>query len=318
MMAFMQSHSPATMPLIGQLTLPLLLGNNPLVRMPEVSIIANRLIQEATAWDSSAGVTDLFLTVQPAGFNLPAGTQPFLSSVETAHLTQLLHELKETTALTIGLQIEPNDVATAVALWQLGLVQWVMLAPFHQSILHPHFGFLSPYPLETLMKQWAIPETLTDWLVVNCQHWSLEALVHHWQYLQAHAWVKALYLSHEQAEALQEKGLWQTENAKPCWLADASITWLDANMAWLVPSQATPNIALCLHQLTLRPVQSAEPWPYSTDTTDPKRIEAYHKQVLHLLEQQFPPTLVAEAAPVESPPVEVVKQSKCPFGFGRK
>jgi hypothetical protein len=316
-----QPTSLHTLPIIGQLTLPALLGGASTIALPEVEAIAQRLLQEATAWDSSAGVTDLLLKVQPSGFSLALGQSIGLSSVETAHLTVLLEELKETTSLHLGLHIEPTDFATALALWQLGKVQWVALAPFHQSILHPHFGFLSPYPIETLCQQWKIPETAHHWLVVDVQYWSLEALLHHWHYLQQHHWVKALLISVKQAEALHEKALWLAENPVPCWVMDAPTAWLEAHASWLLAAQNPPPLGLCLNQLTLRPLQSTEPWPYSTDTTDPKRIEAYQKHRHQLIAHQNPPVVEAEIIlPDEPLPllVETAKPSKCPFGFGRK
>jgi hypothetical protein len=314
-----QPASLHTLPIIGQLTLPALLGGSSSIAMPEVEAIAQRLLQEATAWDSSAGVSDLGLKVQPSALSLATGVSTCLSSVETAHLTVLLHALKEATTLKLGLHIEPHNVATAVALWQLGLVEWVVLAPFHQSVLHPQFGFLSPYPLEALCQQWKIAETAHHWLVVDVQHWSLEALVHHWHYLQGHHWVKALCLSVKQAEALHEKALWLPENTVPCWVIDAPTAWLDANAAWLFLPENHSPIGLCLNQLVLRPLQSAEPWPYSTDTTDPKRIEAYQKHLYQLIAHQNPTIAIVEAEVLPTEVlVETPKPAKCPFGFGRK
>ena len=311
-------------PIIGKLTLPALLGGNAQIGYPELSVIAQRLLQEATAWDSSAGVTSLMLQVKASQFSVETGTTGLFSSVEIAHLTTLLHELKETVSLELGLQLEPQNVSTAMALWQLGVVQWVVLAPFHQGVLHPHFGFLSPYPLETLFQAWKIPESTSHWLVVDAQYWTMEAVLHHWQYLQNHPWVKAVCITMQQAEMLHQKGLWLAENSVPCWVLEAptqwlegSIHWLEANADWLLPKQpVVSTMGIVLHQSVLRPLQSAEVWPYSTDTTDPKRIEAYLKQLHHLVEQRLPKEVIAISPVAEG--VEEKKQSKCPFGFGRK
>jgi hypothetical protein len=304
-------------PIIGKLTLPALLGGNAQIGYPELLVIAQRLLQEATAWDSSADVTALMLQVKASQFSVETGTSGLFSSVEVAHLTTLLHELKETVSLELGLQLEPNNVSTPIALWQLGLVKWVVLASFHQGVLHPQFGFLSPYPLETLFQAWKIPDSTTHWLVVDAQYWNTEAVLHHWQYLQNHPWVKAICITMQQAEMLHQKGLWLAENSLPCWVLDAPTHWLESNADWLLPKHPlVSTMGIIMHQSVLRPLQSAEVWPYSTDTTDPKRIEAYLKQLHHLVEQQLPKEVIAISLATEG--VEEKKQSKCPFGFGRK
>jgi hypothetical protein len=74
-----------------------------------------------------------------------------------------------------------------------------------------------------------------------------------------------------------------------------------------------------LNQLALRPLQSTEAWPYSTDTTDPKRIEAYYKHLNQQVEKLHPPpTPLATETTLPQALLEPEKRSKCPFGFGRK
>jgi hypothetical protein len=289
--------------------------------VPELAVISQRLLQEATAWDSSAGVTDLMLHVEASHFSAEIGHSGVFSSTEIAHLTTLLHQLTETVSLPIGLQLAPKNSATAIALWQLGVVEWVALAPFHQGVLHPHFGFVSPYPLETLFQTWHISETATHWLVVDLQHWTKEAILHHWHYLQQHPWVKALSITLHQAKLLREQGLWLAEHQPPCWLVDAPIDWLETQSDWLLPQHnPAKSWGVALHQLALRPLQTAEPWPYATDTTDPKRIEGYQQQLNQWIAHRFPPEIPSPKATLEAVPeaISIPQKAKCPFGFGQK
>jgi hypothetical protein len=305
--------------LIGTLTIPTLLGDTPTVAVPELPVISQRLLQETSAWDSIASVQGIMLQVQTTPFSASMGVQSNISAVEATHLSHLIQTIRTVNTKPLGLHLEPNNISTAVALWQLGLINWVMLAPFHQSVLHPVFGFLQPYPLEILCQQWKIPLTPEQpaWLVINLQHWRLEAILHHWQYLMAHPWVHALQLTPQQATALHQHGLWHaqtqthsTNQPSPAiWLLDAPTTWIAEHSHW--STDINLPIQYCLHQLALRPLQTTNFWPYTTDTTDPRRIEAYQQQ-LHAY-FKVPPTTTVQHPTATATTTTV---AKCPFGYG--
>jgi hypothetical protein len=299
--------------LIGTIGIPSLLGDTPTLGVPVLPAITQRLLQETSAWNSIPTAEALLLQVQTTGFSATTGVTPQLSAVEAAHLTHLLQTVRTLNHKTLGLHLEPTNISTAVALWQLGLVDWVMIAPFHQSVLHPVFGFLQPYPLEALCQQWQIPLTAQQpaWLVINLHHWRLDAIVHHWHYLMAHPWIKAVQLTPKQASYLHEQGVWHqaisTPTSPAIWLLDAPIAWLAENTSWLFSTNIT--VQLCLHQLALRPLQTTDFWPYTTDTTDPRRIEAYQQQ-LHTQCKLTTNTIPNKVAETTEP------SKKCPFGYG--
>lgn len=238
---------------VGHLHCPALLGSS--LSVQDAQKVMQRLTQEALAL-SSAGCNHLILDVYHA-FEAAPG---YNDQREWLHLSTLCHQLGQALPhVQLGLRVAFGEMEKACVLLTLGVVQFLCGHTYlkNEDVVH----------LEALLRQFDLltqPVWVQQIMCNSPSEW-LDQQGQHPPYLKAYVCFDA---GVEPATESPHFPLWllmpATGQALPPQTCGLVLAPVDAD-------QESP------FQRDTQQPSWQQPWPYSTNTLDPKRVEAYLK-----------------------------------------
>jgi hypothetical protein len=239
--------------IIGQLPCPVLFGNS--LPLSDLAKANQRLLQEALALHS-AGCSHLILDVYHA-FEAAPG---YADQREWLHVSHITHMLRQALpSVKLGLRVAFGEMEKACALVALGQVHFLCGHTYlqHEDVVHLE-GLLRQYQLldSPVWVQQVMCNSPSEWLHQNGEHPP---------YVKAYAMLDCTTVFDE--NDIPPHKLW--------WIADTASPYLPTTCQGLILTAIDDDQPF---QRALQHPSWHHPWPHSSDTLDPKSIEAALKR----------------------------------------